>query len=40
MKVDCKKGDLITYDMVELDKNTLIYKLRKEQDAMYGKHVL
>ena len=33
-------GYLITYDMVELDKNTLIYKLRKEQDAMYGKHVL
>ena len=40
MKVDCKKGDLITYDMVDLDKDTLIYKLRKEQDAMYGKHIL
>jgi len=40
MKKDCKKGDLITYDMVELDKSTLIYQLRKEQDAMYGRFVL
>ena len=40
MKCDVKKGTLITYDMVELDKNTLIYKLRKEQDAMYGKYIL
>ncbi|MDO5147363.1 MAG: NAD(P)-dependent oxidoreductase [Eubacteriales bacterium] len=40
MKKDVKKGTLITYDMVELDKSTLIYKLRKEQDAMYGRHVL
>ena len=40
MKCDVKKGTLITYDMVDLDKNTLIYKLRKEQDAMYGKHIL
>lgn len=40
MKQDAKKGTLITYDMIDLDKSTLIYKLRKEQDAMYGKHVL
>ena len=40
MKCDVKKGTLIAYDMVELDKNTLIYKLRKEQDAMYGKYIL
>ena len=30
----------ITDDMIDLDKTTLIYKLRKEQDAMYGRHVL
>ncbi len=40
MKVDAPKGTLITYDMVDLDKDTLIYKLRKEQDAMYGKYIL
>lgn len=40
MKCDVKKGELITYDMVDLDTNTLIYKLRKEQDAMYGKNIL
>ena len=31
---------MITWDMIELDTNTLIYKLRKEQDAMYGYSVL
>ena len=40
MKRDVKKGQLLTYDDIELDKSTLIYKLRKEQDAMYGKNVL
>ncbi len=40
MKKDVKKGELITYDMIDLDKETLIYKLRKEQDAMYGRNVL
>ncbi len=40
MKKDVKKGTLITYDMIDLDKTTMIYKLRKEQDAMYGKHIL
>ncbi|CUH96801.1 hypothetical protein P22_2912 [Propionispora sp. 2/2-37] len=32
-----KKGQLLTRDMVDLDQDTLIYKLRKEQDAMYNK---
>jgi len=40
MKCDVKKGTLITYDMIDLDTDTLIYKLRKEQDAMYGKNIL
>ncbi|MDD4371989.1 MAG: NAD(P)-dependent oxidoreductase [Anaerostipes sp.] len=40
MKKDCKKGDMLTLDMIDLDKTTLIYKLRQEQDAMYGKHIL
>ena len=40
MKKDVKKGELITYDMIDLDRETLIYKLRKEQDAMYGRNVL
>ena len=40
MKCDVAKGTLITYDMVDLDTSTLIYKLRKEQDAMYGKNIL
>lgn len=40
MLKDCKKGEMITWDMIELDTNTLIYKLRKEQDAMYGYSVL
>lgn len=40
MKQDVKKGTPITYDMIDLDKTTLIYKLRKEQDAMYGRYVL
>ena len=33
---DVKKGELITQDMVELDQNSLIYKLRKLQDQIYG----
>ena len=40
MKKDVKKGELITYDMIDLDRETLIYKLRKEQDAIYGRNVL
>lgn len=34
---DVKKGQLITKDMIQLDTSTLIYKLRQEQDEMYGK---
>ncbi len=34
MKRDVKKGELLTLEDVELDTSTLIYKLRKEQDAM------
>ena len=37
---DVKKGQMITWDMIELDTSTLIYKLRKEQDAMYGYEIL
>lgn len=36
MKVDAKKGQLITYDMVHLDETTMIYKLRKLQDHIIG----
>lgn len=34
MKVDAKKGQLITYDMVELAEDSYILKLRREQDAL------
>lgn len=37
MTKDAKKGQILTLDMLELDTSTLIYKLRKEQDAMYKK---
>jgi predicted homoserine dehydrogenase-like protein len=37
MLKDAKRGQLLTFDMVELEQTTLIYKLRKEQDAMYNK---
>lgn len=36
MKQDVKKGQLLTLADVELDTQTLIYKLRREQDAQYG----
>lgn len=32
---DVKKGELITYDMVQLDTDSLIYQLRKLQDTMF-----
>ena len=35
VKRDIKKGELITYDMVELDKDTMIYKLRQMQDEIF-----
>lgn len=34
IKKDVKKGELITYDMVDLDKTTNMYKLRQEQDRI------
>jgi predicted homoserine dehydrogenase-like protein len=34
VKQDIKKGEFITYDMVELDKTTTIYKLRQLQEEM------
>jgi len=40
MKKDVKKGELLTLSDVELDTSTLIYQLRKEQDAMYGRSIL
>lgn len=36
VKKDIKKGEFITYDMVELDTTTLIYKLRKLQEDIIG----
>lgn len=32
---DVKKGEFITYDMINLDKSTLLYKLRQQQEAMF-----
>ncbi len=40
MKVDVKKGDLITYDMVDLAGDSYILKLRREQDALLAKNAL
>ncbi|NLW40676.1 MAG: NAD(P)-dependent oxidoreductase [Tissierellia bacterium] len=34
VKRDIKKGEYLTYDMVELDTNTLIYKLRQLQEEI------
>lgn len=36
VKRDIKKGELITYDMVELNKDKTIYKLRRLQDETIG----
>lgn len=33
---DIKKGEIITYDMVEIDKTTLLYHLRAIQEEMFG----
>lgn len=35
VKRDIKKGEFITYDMVELDKTSHIYKLRQMQEEMF-----
>lgn len=34
---DVKKGEIITYDMVQLDEKSLIYQLRKLQDNLLNK---
>ena len=34
VKTDIKKGEFISYSMVELDTSTLVYKLRQMQDKM------
>lgn len=34
-RVDIEKGEYITYDMVDLDEDTLLYKLRQEQDQIF-----
>ena len=36
LKKDVKKGQLLTYDDVEIDKNTLIYQIRQKQDEIFG----
>ncbi|MDQ0202882.1 NAD(P)H-dependent oxidoreductase [Pectinatus haikarae] len=36
MKKDAKKGQLLTADMIDLDTSTQLYKVRKEQEAMYN----
>ena len=34
VKKHIKKGEFISYDMIDLDTSTLIYQLRKKQDEM------
>ncbi len=36
LKRDVTKGQLLTYDDVQIDTNTLIYKIRQEQDKIFG----
>lgn len=36
VKKDIKKGEFLTYESVELDKTTLLYKLRKLQEELIG----
>lgn len=35
LKVDVKKGDVITYDMVDLDESALVTQLRRLQDRFF-----
>ncbi|WP_434578196.1 NAD(P)H-dependent oxidoreductase [Thermoanaerobacterium thermosaccharolyticum] len=35
LKKDVKKGEVITYDMVDLDKSSLVYQLRQLQDRFF-----
>ena len=37
MKVDVKKDEVITYDMVELNEKSVLLQLRRMQDEMYAK---
>ena len=36
LKKDVKRGQLLTYDDVAIDESTLIYKIRQEQDKIFG----
>lgn len=40
MKRDCKHGQLLTLDDIQLDNTSLIYRLRKKQDEIYGRDFL
>jgi len=40
IKVDVKKGQMITYDMVELDESSFILNLRHKQDQMLAEGIL
>lgn len=35
LKQDVKTGEVLTYDMLEMDENSYVYKLRKLQDELY-----
>lgn len=35
VKRDIKKGEIISYDMVDLDETTMVYKLRQEQEKTF-----
>lgn len=37
LKKDVKKGEIITYDMVDLDENSFILQLRRLQDRLFEK---
>jgi predicted homoserine dehydrogenase-like protein len=36
LRRDVKKGELITYDDVTADESSLVWRLRREQDGMFG----
>ncbi len=36
LKRPIKKGEILTLDMLEFDEDDIIYKLRKEQDKLFG----
>ena len=37
LKVDVKKDQVITYEMVELNENSVLLQLRRMQDQLLGK---